>query len=288
MKYTIIIPVFNSNETINRLLSTIPDRRDIQVIIIDDRSECDYNFLKFKNSKFEYAVNNGIKGAGSSRNVGLALAKGKWLLFADSDDVFLESAFDYFDLVCDEDSDIIYFKSTSLDEKSKKISDRHLYLVDLVDKNLKFNDQSLRYMYFPPWGKLIKSELVVSNSIFFDEVIAANDVMFSLKSGYYANSVLSVDNKVYCVYKSSNSLTNTKTLENRRSRLKVALDRNSFLFEKGLMRYQFSFYSIIYNYGGVFTFHLFFRFLKSCVLLKQRIVPNDISISKIKSLITRI
>ena len=38
VKYSIIIPNFNSGQLLGRLLESIPDREDIEVVVVDDKS----------------------------------------------------------------------------------------------------------------------------------------------------------------------------------------------------------------------------------------------------------
>ena len=54
------------------------------------------------------------KGAGYARNVGLSLAKGKWLLFADADDFFNLGFLNVLDNYIDSDNDIVYFSANSI------------------------------------------------------------------------------------------------------------------------------------------------------------------------------
>ncbi|MUK46089.1 glycosyltransferase [Aliivibrio fischeri] len=287
MKYSIIIPHFNDFKSLERLLNSIPSRDDIEIIVIDDKSTDEYDLDSIKSKCIFLNNETSIKSAGTCRNIGLKIAKGKWLLFADSDDVFLNNAFEVFDSYSESVDDIIFFKSKSLIEGSNNVSERNVYLTDLIDKNLNENDESIRYMYFPPWGKLIKHKLVSENEILFDEVIASNDVMFSLKTALFAKKISSVNETVYCVYKRANSLTTTHSKNNRRSRLEVALNRNELLSQYGLKYYQFSFLSIVLNFKDVFTMKLFVKFFKSIVLFRQRMLPNNISIKKIKNFLSR-
>ncbi|MGN2615682.1 glycosyltransferase family 2 protein [Aliivibrio fischeri] len=286
MKYSIIIPHFNDFKSLERLINSIPLRNDIEIIVVDDKSTDKYNIEKIESKCVFIKNQTDVKSAGTCRNIGLKIAKGKWLLFADSDDVFLNNAFEVFDLYSEGKDDIVFFKSKSLIEGSDNISDRNVYLTDLVDRNINENDDSIRYMYFPPWGKLVRHKLVSENEILFDEVIASNDVMFSLKVGFFAEKILSVNETVYCVYKRTNSLTTSHTKENLRSRLEVALNRNEFLFNNGLKQYQFSFFSLMKKFKDVFTYKLLIKFLKSCFLFRQRMLPHKkISLTRLRVLL---
>lgn len=95
-KISIIIPHYNSTLSLKYLLSTIPDKPEIQVIVVDDRSTLDnerYDKLiktvRRENILFLRNTSEN-KGAGVCRNIGLNYAKGEWILFSDSDDYFIE------------------------------------------------------------------------------------------------------------------------------------------------------------------------------------------------------
>ena len=90
---SIIIPHFNRSillkETIDSVLSQT--YKDWEIIVVDDRSE-ESEFKKIK--KFENGQNikviqrvTGTKGPSRCRNLGVKKAKGKYLLFLDSDDL---------------------------------------------------------------------------------------------------------------------------------------------------------------------------------------------------------
>lgn len=90
INYSIIIPHHNIPDLLGRCLRSIPEREDVQVIVVDDNSPGNENYLRDipelsrKNVEF-YITKDGL-GAGHARNVGLSHAIGKWLVFSDSDD----------------------------------------------------------------------------------------------------------------------------------------------------------------------------------------------------------
>lgn len=93
-KMSVIIPVYNTqdyiHETLNSIINQSMELKDIQIIIVNDGSTDDSDFIlsKFQklypnNIKYIYKENEGVSIA---RNTGLKYAKGKYINFIDSDD----------------------------------------------------------------------------------------------------------------------------------------------------------------------------------------------------------
>lgn len=106
MKFlSIVIPAFNSQNTIGKLLESIKtskkiESRDIEIIVVDDASldkTVDriaglVKFFKFNLKLIKLKSNSGPAGA---RNIGVKYAKGKIILFLDSDvEVFPNTIFE--------------------------------------------------------------------------------------------------------------------------------------------------------------------------------------------------
>ena len=269
INYTIIIPHKNIPDLLQRCLDSIPEREDIQLILVDDNSDpdkVDFNAfpgLNRKNTEV-YFTKEG-KGAGYARNVGIKHAKGKWLLFADADDFFTENAFECLFEHVDSPHDIVYFKVTSVYSDTMEPSFRGNPINKQIDNFLNLRkdaEDSIRYRRTTPWGKLIRTDLVKKKEIYFDEVIASNDVMFSLLTGHCASSVNAVDFPIYCITVNKGSITNTFSSEFFLSRYTVGLRYNQFLRKHGKGKYQNIrvqydlFASIKY---GIKTFIVFFK-----------------------------
>ena len=89
VNYSIIIPHRGAPELLQRLLDSIPQRPDVQVIVIDDPDG---------------------RGGGYARNQALPQATGRWLLFADADDFYAEGFLDVLDAYVNRDDlDAVYF-----------------------------------------------------------------------------------------------------------------------------------------------------------------------------------
>lgn len=237
INYSIIIPTKNIPTLLNRCLSSIPQRDDVEIIIIDDNS--DPNIVDFnnypgcnrKNTTIIYSDEN--KGAGAARNKGLKIAKGKWLIFIDSDDLLMPCANECFDRYTDSNADIIFFLPTSADCVSLEPANRHFKKFNEIN-SLKNNraklEHYLRYRYTEPWGKFIKRSFVCNHNITFEESLVANDYRFSIQTGYYAKNIILDSSQIYCVTVRQGSLSNNifDRIDKVESRLNVYLGIQKF------------------------------------------------------------
>jgi glycosyltransferase involved in cell wall biosynthesis len=251
LKYSIIIPHQDSLDLLKRALLSIPDREDIQIIVIDN-STLDLNFgnlnKTFRASSFLLLSSDPEKGAGHARNVGLREAKGKWLLFLDADDFFNPAAFEKFDMYSNTDYDIVYFSLSSVFSDTLKLADRHIYNNILVEDFITDQDSTednLRYRYITPYCKLIRNVVVVDHNLQFDEVPAGNDMMFSIKTGYYAKTVTADKFNAYCVTETRGSLTNTINIRNSRSRFNTGIRQYKYMISIGKPQMRFPLMALV-------------------------------------------
>ena len=76
---------------------------------------------------------------------------------------------------------------------------------------------------------LYSSSVVNKNNIKFDETLAANDVMFSTKNGYYSENISIELTEIYCSTVRSNSLDFSFSYLHALSRFEVSLNQYVFL-----------------------------------------------------------
>lgn len=245
--YTIIIPHKNVHVLLERCLESIPIRSDLQVIVVDDNScECrsylDSLSIKFPHVLFLYTTEG--RGAGFARNKGLERAEGKWLIFADSDDYFANGFNDILQKNINNCSDIVYHHITSVHSDTQVLSSRHYSYENQLSTS---TDGLLKYGMLVPWGKIILHDIVRNNHIRFDETIAGNDIMFSVRIGHCA-SVLSVSESVlYVLTERKGSLTNSNSFTLYIARLKSLIRYNQYLCQINQYRYVINLSSWIIN-----------------------------------------
>lgn len=293
IRYSIIIPHYNSENELSRLLKTIPNRKDIEVIVIDDKSETISFINVLNNSKLNnisYYLNNGAKGAGAARNIGLNNANGEFLIFADSDDYFTETAFgaiDYELANCKDDTDIIFFNVTSVDHDGN-IGFRHIktsYLVSrFLRKKGKYYEEKLKFNHQGPCAKLYRRGFLTRNAIIFDEIIVANDGMFTFRAAKESRSIQVSKEVIYCITQSSGTLTTTKNVNNYRLRLEVFVNCYNYLSESDRFKTGMSPLPILYMSKG-YGINEFLRSINYLRINKVSLLRNlPISKDKIKNL----
>lgn len=207
--YTIVIPHYNIPQLLVRCIRSIPFRNDIQIIVVDDNSPGNENYLDEipELSRCEFYVTKDKKGAGHVRNVALPHIKGEKVLFADADDLFVDDFSEILEEYKNDSSDLIYFntKGAFSDDLSRDSNRNKDKLFDEYSKSR--NIDIFRYRYTEPWGKIYSTKLIRENKIEFDETIVANDQMFSVKAGVFAKNIKIVNRPLYIVTVREGSLS---------------------------------------------------------------------------------
>lgn len=244
-KYTVIIPHYKLIDLLPRALNSIPDRQDVQIVVVDDNSGIDeerFHVLNtFRHAECRFIFTKESKGAGYVRNVGLSHATGEWLLFLDADDFFEEGAFSLFDEYADSTYDVVYFNTRSVYSESLLPSSRfgtyNAYINFAQPDNL-HHQNIIRAYHVVPVAKMIRSALVHAHNIRFDEVPWGNDVFFATQVGAKASKIAIEKKVTYVVTERENSLVKQLSAEALLCRYKVALRANQYLRSVGMKPYQ--------------------------------------------------
>ena len=241
INFSIVIPYYNIIEGLKRLLPGISVYDDVQVIVVDDRSDTaveEYTRVKkeYQERGVLFLENDGVKGAGSCRNLGMKYAIGKWILFGDADDYFTEGFHSILLGYTDSCADLIYFNPTSVFADTLEPADRHksyekiirTYLADPCHEN----ELHLRYNFPSPCSKMFLREYLVDHSLQFEEIMYSNDNAFSTASAFYASSIEVSDKTIYCITDREGSLTKNIDMGANLIRLQAWIRRCSFLKKK--------------------------------------------------------
>ncbi|MCD1124789.1 glycosyltransferase [Jinshanibacter sp. LJY008] len=156
MKLSVIIPVYNSQQTILSCLDSVYSQEigeyniEMEVIVIDDGSTDNSLILlekyKVENKKSNlYIFHKKNGGVSSARNYGINIAKGEWIAFLDSDDIWLPAKIrKQFDIILSSNVRIDFLGCARNNEKLR-ILFRHintLYKANVTDLLIKMFPQT--------------------------------------------------------------------------------------------------------------------------------------------------
>ncbi len=252
INYTIIIPHKNIPELLNRCLKSIPNREDLEIIIVDDNSSPDIvdfnNFPGQSRQNTKIIFNKNPKGAGHARNLALPYVRGKWVIFADADDFFTQIFPSKLDYYKNNDSDLIIFSANCVDTDTYENSNRAYYLTnlfDIYDKNKKEGEILLKYKFCVPWSRFIKAKVIKQNNLRFDEIVMCNDEHFIYLTSFYSQKVIFDRQAVYCVTTRLNSISQNKDINAILGKLEVLAEKSHFLRKNGIHFLQKNIYSLL-------------------------------------------
>ena len=255
--FSVIIPHKNIPDLLIRCVNSIPKRDDLEIIIIDDNSSGD--IVNFENFPFKNDDSRNLKiifdksdlGAGHARNLGLEVAQGKFLIFADADDFFLFTLNNILDKYKNSDYDLIFCNACSLDCEFYTNADRAKYVqedISMYRNSPQKAEFYLKYSCSVVWSKIIKRDLAIKNLIRFDELPCGNDIKFSYLTGFYAKSWDVCEIAIYCVTERKDSLTRTETQDRKIVRLNILVEKIKFFVAHNIECDKFSPIYSFYKY----------------------------------------
>lgn len=182
-KVSIIVPVYNVEEYLDRCVETLVNQtfKDIEIILIDDGSTDSSGFKCLEWAKKDdriVFVSKKNEKQGPSRNLGVKIAKGDYLMFADSDDwIELNMAEKMYNCITENECDIVLsdiyliYNGEKIEVIKEPILSNKVVSV--------YDEPSLIYtIRNPVWNKIYKKELFLNNNIeqsqYFAEDMAVN------------------------------------------------------------------------------------------------------------------
>lgn len=202
---SIIVPVYNSEKTLQRCLDSLlmQTYRDLEIIIINDGSNdnSDYicNNYADKDSRIRYQ-NRPNGGVSAARNFGLDMARGDYIAFVDSDDYLEHDMYQKMSVeAAAKDADMVFvkYKVFGGDDSYNKQEDN---LTDaVINKNLRWFILSERNVMGVVWRTFFKKR-AIGNLRFNENIKEAEDLCFMLECLAKANNVSVIDEYLYNYY----------------------------------------------------------------------------------------
>ncbi|MHA7579442.1 glycosyltransferase [Paenibacillus vandeheii] len=213
---SVIVPVFQVEDYILTCLQSLSCQtvQNIEVILVNDATNDDSAVIAsdFAESHDNFHIYHNEKngGQGDARNLGLKYAKGKYILFLDSDDLLPPRACELLlNKALAADSDIVIGKSTV--KKTDGSEEDVEYLKHWFKETLfvNYREEEKIAIGFPiVTAKLFKRSLISENDVKFP-LIKGEDVPFAVETFYYADNIHLIYDTVYWRRQRANSTMQT-------------------------------------------------------------------------------
>lgn len=213
VKISIIVPVYNAEEYLDRCLHSVLDQEfsSYEVILVDDGSTDSSSLICDRYSSTDprfVTLHQPNKGVSAARNAGINMAQGEYVMFLDSDDALLPYALDLMvENLSGEDVVVAGYGAFIENVPSKEVkplvtrsykgTDFQRFFQDNLNRNCELLDAS--------WAKLFRVKAIGSIR-FNEELNYAEDKLFVFDVLAGCSSILAVSYAVYGYYMRAGSL----------------------------------------------------------------------------------
>ena len=205
-KVSVIIPVYNVEEYLRQCLDSVVNQtlKEIEIICVDDGStDSSLEILKeyaAKDKRITVIKQENLH-AGVARNAGLAVAKGEYIHFLDSDDwVELTMLEKTFKRITKDNADICVFIADCYNNDTKEYKPMPWGFVEkYIPSHELFSRDDIKEHIFNfcqswPWNKLIKHSFINQNKLYFQSLTRTNDLLFIFMALSLANKIVTEKN----------------------------------------------------------------------------------------------
>ena len=232
MKYSIIIPAYNSGKTIKRCIESITsqNRLDVEIIIINDGSTdetesiCKALQTEHNNIVYIHKENGGVS---SARNLGLSVATGEFVMFVDSDDYVDSNCFDIIDKYIKSDADFYQFGFSIVANeiiKETRVFSK-CYVDTLSEKETFISESVVSRSINSPWAKIYKRKIIDENNLrFCEELSVGEDLTFVFSFLLSAKKIERLSDKIYFADIGNEESLSRKYRENLSEQLIIVYD----------------------------------------------------------------
>ena len=228
MNVSVIVPIYNVEEYLEECLDSIASQTiaGLEVILVDDGSTDNSGKIaqRYADSHENfvcYHIKNG--GLGHARNFGAQFAHGKYICFADSDDIIPPYAYqDMFILGEKHSCDIVVGDVRRFNSRREYSSSLHRRAFRNAREVMHITkDHDLLYDT-TSWNKLFRRDFYVEKSLKWAEGIMYEDIPVTIPAHYMARSVAYL-NKVVYLWRARDGVS--ASITQRREELSNFLDR---------------------------------------------------------------
>ena len=238
---SVIIPMFNADETIRNTLTSITKQQfDGEILVVNDGSTDGgpsiVKDMRKQDARIKLINLGKNSGHGPARNAGIETAASEYLVFVDADDQLLPGAIENLQLALQSERADLYFLNCLEEKKSglREITDRDL-LSMLANSPIPHTEESCPKVLIWPaatWAKAYRRDFIIDSGIRFPPGFH-QDIPWSALTTLRANSIRAVEQPFYRYARrgpgsSTTTIVSPKTLARSEQ---VALLRRSVNFD---------------------------------------------------------
>lgn len=229
MKFTptvsVIFPVYNVESYVTRALESLlcQSYAQMEIIIVDDRGTDESmrivrNLCRASNRTINIIQHEANKGLSAARNSGLAVAKGDYVYFMDSDDELAPLAIELLiQAALSQQADMSLGGVEAIGFDHKILVELTEKQEVLVGKEAVFTAFATGGLHVVAWNKLIKRAIIREHALFFKEGVVHEDLLWSFQLALSLEKIVVCPEKTYRYYANNQSITGTKKEKNFRS-----------------------------------------------------------------------
>ncbi len=225
MEYSVIIPIYNTEAYLKECLNSVAHQsfKDYEIILVDDGSKdnsgiiCDLFATEYEGLCTVIHKENG--GLSSARNAGLDVAKGKWIVFVDSDDMISDKFFEKLEDAKSEYDAQLYSYNIRRIDINGNIGEKIIYTPENIGHSF-INAQDLSCYIstklsvykdgWEAWGRIYKKSIIDEYNIRFVDTkkVFAEDLCFTLEYMLHVRAVFQLCDMLYFYRITPGSLVN--------------------------------------------------------------------------------
>ncbi|HFI0135681.1 TPA: glycosyltransferase family 2 protein [Streptococcus suis] len=237
---TVIIPVYNSSEFLDKCLTSLVNQsyKDIRIIVVNDGStdnSLEIAKLFSDNHENVKVIDKENEGVSSTRNIGIKNTQTEYIMFVDSDD-YLDEFYVERLISATSDEDLVLGFYSKFDTKgniSKQTveyssSQDFLRLIDLTMEEI--TNLYEKGIFNIPFCKLYRRELIVE--MFDEDMSLGEDLLFNLHYFQNVKKFRFVDEYGYFYRVNQEDSLSSKFMENRLSQITIVYQKSLLLFSK--------------------------------------------------------
>lgn len=190
---SVVMPVYQKEKYVEECIKSILDQtyRNIELICIDDYSQDNSGIILKRmadsDSRITIITNGTNKGASVSRNIGIKMAKGRYLSVLDADDVYNNEFIEKAVMRCEQDQlDVLLYDYYVFNDASGERVEKHMPLTfrEILKGSSVFSNRDVEAFSYQMcsasgWTKIYRREFIENNNIKFQNISSANEALFN-------------------------------------------------------------------------------------------------------------